>query len=517
MDDADLPANRVACRLHFSSVNTEENMRGHLCVAVVAFGAVLAAMERPAEACGGCFHDDPPGPTPRPPALVTDHRMIVSISKQQTTLYDELRYSGSPASFAWVLPISGSATIGVSSDGLFATLDAMTQVTIVPPPQNCPTPPQSCYAQYGEGDMAPAESAGASSNGGGVTVTAQQTIGPYETVQLHASSGSNALPDWLTSHGYQIPADITPIINAYVAENFDFLALKLVPGTGVQAMRPVRVTTTGASIALPLRMISAGTGANVGIVLWSVSEGRYEPQNFPTFSIKADELEWDWTTNTSNIAQLRSDRSAGGRAWETESSVSFATAAVPGYVTNGYCPPPPANPGNQNTGGGYRGGGAPGGPAIGYACSGPQNDYEAEDGGPGGTTLTKQQVQAEDIQTLLTGIGDNVRVTRMRSTLAHSSLDQDLVLQASADQGELAAVRTVTKEKNQPTCSVYQGCNVVGQAPRDEAWAKSDFSSANNETASCAVTKRGESKGALLGLGALAALVVVAAKRLRRK
>ena len=70
--------------------------------------------------------------------------------------------------------------------------------------------------------------------------------------------------------------DIDPIIAAYVNEGFDFLALKLQPGQGVQAMRPVRVTTQGAGLTLPLRMVAAGTGATVGITLWVVADGRYE-------------------------------------------------------------------------------------------------------------------------------------------------------------------------------------------------------------------------------------------------
>ena len=41
-------------------------------------------------------------------------------------------------------------------------------------------------------------------------------------------------------------------------------------------MRPIRVTTQGASLALPLRMAAVGTGATVGITLWVVSDGRYE-------------------------------------------------------------------------------------------------------------------------------------------------------------------------------------------------------------------------------------------------
>ena len=43
-------------------------------------------------------------------------------------------------------------------------------------------------------------------------------------------------------------------IDAYVAEGSDFLVMKLVPGQGVDSMRPVRVTSPGAGLTLPLRM-----------------------------------------------------------------------------------------------------------------------------------------------------------------------------------------------------------------------------------------------------------------------
>jgi len=432
--------------------------------------------------------------------------MILSISQGQTTLYDELRYVGDPESFAWVLPISGTAKIGISSDGLFATLDAMTQVTVIPPPLNCPTPPTDCSYGYGDESAQGAPSTGASDPG--VTVTAMQTVGPYETVQLSATDPA-ALNSWLTSHGYTVPADIKPVIDQYVAEHFDFLALKLVPGTGVQAMRPVRVTTTGASTVLPLRMVAAGTGAVVGVQLWTVAEGRYEPQNFPFFQIKAEELEWDWITYSSNLGNLRKERAGtlAGRGWELESSVAFPIEDMKGYVTNGYCQPYQ---------GGYYGGGPGGGaPSIGRACSGAQNNYEAEDAGQG-TPRPKEVVQAEDLATLLAGIQGNVRITRTRSDLAHAALDRDLVLVASADQAEISPALKITREKNQPTCTIYRGCESVGQAPRDEAIARSDFST-SNESFSCAMMTRGRHRNTVLTVGAFAALALLVAKRLRRK
>jgi hypothetical protein len=104
-----------------------------------------------------------------------------------------------------------------------------------------------------------------------VTVTSQKQVGPYETVQLHSNDGS-ALTSWLKTNGYVVPAADAPVIAAYAAQKFDFLALKLVPGEGVNAMQPVRVTSKGASISLPLHMVAVGTGATTGITIYVVAD-----------------------------------------------------------------------------------------------------------------------------------------------------------------------------------------------------------------------------------------------------
>src|SRR5579859_3562497 len=108
-----------------------------------------------------------------------------------------------------------------------------------------------------------------------------------------------ALNTWLAQNGYVIPAGVQPTLDAYVTEGFNFLAMKLQPGQGVQAMRPVRVTMSGASVSLPLRMAAIGTGATVGISIWVVADGRYEPQNFPFFHIEDSELVWDFSQQAS--------------------------------------------------------------------------------------------------------------------------------------------------------------------------------------------------------------------------
>src|SRR5262249_48579403 len=89
-------------------------------VAACAIASTLATPEKKASACGGCFHP------PTESTVVTDHRMAFSISPTQTILWDQIRYTGSPSEFAWVLPIHQGARVEISHDEWFAALDAST-------------------------------------------------------------------------------------------------------------------------------------------------------------------------------------------------------------------------------------------------------------------------------------------------------------------------------------------------------------------------------------------------------
>lgn len=472
-----------------------------------AAASLTAIGEREAKACGGCFHE-PQAPT-ETPSMITGHRMILSISSKQTTLYDQIKYSGNPKTFAWVLPISGLAEVGLSADIVFSTLGAMTETRVIPPPMNCPSPPAgSCNSRSGGGfgsasDNSP--SAGAAPNPQDaaspapppVTVTKEETVGPYETVQLR-STDPQALNDWLTSHGFAIPDDVKPIIKQYVDEHFDFLAMKLVPGAGVQSMRPVRVTTAGAAPVLPLRMVAAGTGATVGITLWVIGEGRYEPQNFPMFKIDTDELVYDWNAGSSNFVTLRAQKTAasGGRGWEVENSTDISQFQVTNMVTYANFP-------QYDAGADYPGSG------------GDSDAGNAGDAGP--AAKSPSQMRQADLDALFAGIpSGNARVTRLRGDLAHAALTTDLSLQASADQATLPLSRQITKELNEPMCPIYQGCTVVGQGPRSQA--QEAVKNSGNETFSCATTLKSPRTTSTFALiAACAAVAGIAVIRGRRR
>jgi Uncharacterized protein conserved in bacteria (DUF2330) len=521
-----------------------------LSLAVVAYG------ERDAAACGGCIPPPPP-PHQSVDTVITGERMIFSISKDQTTLYDEITYSGKPSSFAWVLPIKGEVEVGLSADILFATIDQLTASTVLAPPTDCPAPPTNCAfatgggsgggCSFGSSSSDSAEAPGypnytgsgggggsGGSGGSGVSVLTQSQVGPYEMVQLKSSDGS-ALTQWLDANGYKVPASDAPVIAHYVSEGMDFLALKLIPGEGVQAMQPVRVTTKGAFPVLPLRMVGVGTGATTSITLWVVADGRWEPQNFPFFTIQSSELSWDWTSESSNYESLRLSKEAGlaGRGWQLESSLELNQNAVDQSLltaiqqnfggAGGYVDPSGSKPK-----GGSKDAGVPdavvpsdaesdaddasvdaeSSDAQGDAASDASGDAGADASSDGGVSSdasapdapagdasapdapagdagkpgdddaappspTEDQLADQDLAVLFQGIaGPNARITRMRSDIAHSALSADLVIQASSDTAEISNQYNPEKQVGQPLCTLYDSsCSPEGQVPRDQARA----------------------------------------------
>lgn len=416
----------------------------HAAVASTALTLAATVAPHPAHACGGCFHP------PTQVTVVTGHRMVFSVSQQQSVLWDQIQYSGSPQDFAWILPVRAGATVQLSHDEFFAALDAVANPVITGPNANC----------GGGGVGCGAASAGASASlsaegaGGGVQVLSEGVVGPYQTVTVQ-STNPTALYDWLNANNYVTPDAMRPTIDAYVQAGFDFIALRLAPGQGVQAMQPVRVVSPGAGLTLPLRMVAAGVGANVGITLYVISEGRYEAQNFPNAVVDPSKLVWLHTQGQSNYETLAEGlMGASGGTWLTEYSAS-SELTVPSTTNNGYggcnCP--------YTASEGINCFGSVTVPIAYYAqcqCLTSAAGSCAEAGAPLLEAGAEQDAGCgdscaafDDLSVALAGMDPTSTpwITRMRTILPPAALTaNDLVLQASATQ---------TAVSNQLTASVY--------------------------------------------------------------
>ncbi len=244
-------------------------------------------------------------------------------------------------------------------------------------------------------------------------------------------------------------------------------------------------------------MVAAGTGATVGITLWMFGDGRYEPSNFSFFHIDDADITWDWSTQSSNYTTLRQqhETSLNGAGWEIESSTEQSQQQITSYLSSL----------EQS-----------------FSFSSPDggSDYAPETAADGGISGSASQAQTDDLATLFSGIGASdgqVRITRIRSDLAHTALGSDLQLTASADQSVLPNVRQPGLQSGEPECPVYDSqCNYIGQEPRDQAIAAMAGSASAGGGGCSTVADRDENGSTLLTFGALAGLVLAGARRRRR-
>ena len=389
--------------------------------------------------------------------VVTGHRMALSISLTQTVLWDQISYSGKPNDFAWVLPVKAGAQIQLSHDAWFAALDASTATVIYFQPPSCPganREEEDNGGGFGCGSAVTANStsfaAAPDDVDASVTVVSQQVVGPYDAVTVRSSQGE-ALGDWLRANGYAVPESIQPTIDAFTAEGFDFIALRLAPGEGIQAMQPVRVVMPGASTSLPLRMVAAGTGSFVGIELYVLSEGRYHPQNFPDVAIDFSQLKWDAAQGVSTYSQLAQAApriGARGDGWLTEYADQPSL-----YLSSGYNPPLATL--YQSTCS------AETLPAP-ASCDAGGDDGGADANGDGGG-CSPTLVACDDLDVATNGITDgSLWITRMRANLPRNVLAEDLVLEATSAQEPITNVHTTSTYTN----PVYDPCGGASSSTR---------------------------------------------------
>jgi hypothetical protein len=256
------------------------------------------------------------------------------------------------------------------------------------------------------------------------------------------------------------------MLNQYITEGFGFLAIKLVPGQTVNAMKPIRIAYDGSSPVLPLRMIAAGTGANVGLELFVLGAGRWETKNFPATEVPTADLVWDFAAMGGSSSNFRALETAifarEPRSWITETSDDFdlqpLTAGLP--------------PGTTTDESGH-------------------------------TTFSKQTDETE-LRVAFPG-RLQVTISRLLANLPSFALATDLELQASLG-GKIPAERMAPKSINFSCPSVVYVGNCDGFLGCSTSPQSGDPSS----------TGGGSSAPTWLGMGLLGALGFGAAKRRTR-
>jgi MYXO-CTERM domain-containing protein len=413
-----------------------------------------------AEACGGCFAPNDSV------TVVTSHRMAVSISTTQTTLWDQIEYAGDPEDFVWVLPIQGEVLVELADNAFFEALSGVTTVnlqgTFPPLRTRCPDP---CAGSFRGSPSSAADAGTAADSSTSVTVYGEAVVGPYETVTI-GSEDPTALITWLQDNGYAVPDETLPMIAHYVEEGLNFSVLRLSPNAGVNQMQPVRVTTPGMMPVFPLRMVGAGVQDSVGLDLYIIAEGRYGAANFDVLEVDRSRLAYDWDTSSFNYLDVFSDTlaEAGGRAWITEYAQpegqwSYYVQSYQSYGDDG---------------------------EISYAM----DDF----------VLATEGIPAPYL-------------TRLRTDLAPEFLDEDLILSASTE-GDVSNYISVDRELNRPA---EPSCSDVCTDPGGILGIPTGGTRTSGSRSGCSVSTGGDGTSLFFaGLFAIGGFLLFSRRRKRR-
>ncbi len=301
-------------------------------------------------ACGACVtRPGPPGPAN--PAYVAQkaERIFFGFdpATKRSVAWVEIRYTGQPEDFGWVVPMPKKPTIGVGATYLFDRLDQATAprltMKVGPNRENCRVPQQANsgggFGCAEEASVLRATSSGGSganlaadtSNGGRgkVVVVEQSTIGPYSYAVL-ASTDSGDLVKWLNDNSYVTPKEATPIIDAHLKKGDVFVALKLLNNKGIDAIRPVTFTMDDADPCVPLRLTSIAAVEDMEVIVYLAGPGRGMPKNHLHVQVNPYRLAWE--NGGGNYGQVLATAmdEAAGRAFATEFAGPTKGLAVAG-------------------------------------------------------------------------------------------------------------------------------------------------------------------------------------------
>ncbi len=309
----------------------------------VAISLVLAGDSPPAKACG-CL--SPPAVTEGEYAVnQSAEQIIFEVEPGWVTAHVLIRYAGDPAQFAWLVPVPEVPELSISPSSAFGLIDRATAPDVGATLENiCPTPEWQCeYASDSCGaDKAPVSlaDAGAGALDAGpngeppVTVLDEQVVGDYQTVTFRASEAA-AATQWLRDNGFIVNATTSIYMESYVQANMVFVAAKLVPGAGADAIKPLRMKYRAAYPMVPLVLTAVAAQPNLTVTSYVYSDTPFRPMGHPVVTIDPDRLAID-PRGRGNYPMVlaRTIDEAGGDGFAIEYR---GGAPRPTFGTMGFC------------------------------------------------------------------------------------------------------------------------------------------------------------------------------------
>ena len=285
--------------------------------AVALLSALLFAS--PVLACGGFFCS-------QVPVEQRGEQIVFSYGPEGVTAIIQIAYQGSAEDFAWVVPVSGQPEVALGPDAIFSELRMWTDPRFS---INWDWGDNSQCLDFGfaedaaVGNAAPTEEV----DGGGVIVLDKQIVGPFIAVTLDATSaGAELLLQWLNDNDFDQPEESLPIIDHYLEQEFNFIAVKLKESATVGDLQPLMLTMPEADEpCIPLVLTRIAAAPDMPVTAWVFGEHRIVPINW--FGVEINPKKIDWLTGGENYEAVATEaiNEAAGHGFITEYAKPFYT------------------------------------------------------------------------------------------------------------------------------------------------------------------------------------------------
>ena len=259
-------------------------------------------------ACGGFFCG------PQQPVYQAGEEIVFGIDSEvcEVSAHISIVYNGAAEDFAWIVPVAGQPELFPSSSAIFSAIRRQTD-----PFYNLQREENGvCDVTVGAQDFAVAESGDAFGWDDGVNVVDEGQVGPYDTVVLQALD-SGVLLTWLQNEGYELPSNLEPVLQPYVADNQYFVALKLASGQDTGNLSPLGMRYDGCAANIPIQLTSIAANPDMPIDVYVFGDSRAVPDNY--LHVELNEAAIDWYNLGSNVVDVIGNAAdeAGGQAFST--------------------------------------------------------------------------------------------------------------------------------------------------------------------------------------------------------
>lgn len=236
-------------------------------------------------ACGGFFCQ-------QVPIDQAGEQIIFRRDGNTVTAVVLIQYAGDAEDFSWVLPVPGIPELATGSDLIFAPLELATR-----PIFNLEFTGEACPQRSsadGGGSFAPA--AGEADDDSGVNILQTLSVGPFD-VQIVTSEDAGAMARWLQDNDFDLTDRGIELIEPYVEERMNFVALKLRQDQGVGDIQPLILQYESDVPMIPIRLTAVAAQPDMGVIVWLLGESRAVPLNYLHVIPNYTRLNWYAGTN----------------------------------------------------------------------------------------------------------------------------------------------------------------------------------------------------------------------------